>query len=268
MGTSLTTYSERFAEYANEYVENEDRSGGRFISTRGGVLSFQDEQLPGNQMIVVILDSVRENTFFEGRFDPESMTGPKCYAFGRREDEMGPHESMQAHPDTFEPQNDTCAGCPQSEWGSSDTGRGKACQQRRRLALIPAGMFEKGQRRGEWEPMVFDDEAHYRLADMALMKLPVTSVKDYSKYVQSVSASERRPPFGVFTRIWLEPDAKTQYRVCFEMLDVVPDELAEVIMARHAQAREAIVTPYTPMEDDRPAGKGAGAVRGLRKGKR
>jgi hypothetical protein len=53
---------------------------------------------------------------------------------------MGPHPSMQADAN-FQPQSDLCKTCEHNQWGSADKGRGKACQNRRRLTMIPAGVF-------------------------------------------------------------------------------------------------------------------------------
>lgn len=255
MGTDLTHYKEQLAIAAKQYKEAEKlQSSGGFLTTRGGVFRLHDEPIPGNQICAIILDSVVEHTLYEGRFDPNNMAPPVCYAFGRDADDMAPHESMQDHPDIFYPQNDTCTGCPNMEWGSSDTGTGKACQQRRRLAIIPAGQFIPAGKY-DFDVEIFDDEAHYQHADMAMLKLPVTSVKEYAKFVHSVANDYSLPPYGVIARIWLEPDPKSQYKVCFETLDVVPDELLPTIFSRHEQAKASIITPYTPMEEREERGQ-------------
>jgi hypothetical protein len=249
MANNITHYKEQLAAAAAKYKQTEKlESRGGFLTTRGGVFRLHDEEIPGNQICAVILDSVFENTLYEGRFDPNNMAPPVCYAFARDSDDLAPHESMQAHPDIFVPQNDTCHGCPHLEWGSSDTGRGKACQQRRRLAIIPAGQFiPRGKY--DFDVEIFDDEAHYENAEMALLKLPVTSVQEYGRYVHSVANEHSLPPYGVISRVWLEPDPKSQYKVMFETLDLVPDHLLPIVFQRHDLARETIITPYSPMED-------------------
>lgn len=264
MGREITNYDEEFARKAAEYAESEQLTGGQFITTRGGVLRFGDEVMPGNQIAVVIVDSVFENTYYEGRFNADEPVPPVCYAFARgdKKDEMFPHPAMQDHPH-FQPQNvardgtvEGCQTCPMNEWGSADQGRGKACQNRRRLALLPAGFYSKKRGDRDFTLELFDDEKHYKSADLAFLKLPVTSVKDYSKYVTQLSASVHKPPFGVVTRIWCEADSNSQYKIRFEMIEELPEFLAPAVFARNEEARGSIITPYAPPREDDDRGRG------------
>jgi hypothetical protein len=138
------------------------------------VLSFDDEPFPGNQVAAIVLDSVFENTYYEHDWKPGHIENPTCYAFGRTEDELGPHPAMQDDPDHFVPQHDECAGCPMAEWGSAKRGTGKACQQRRRLFMVPAGMFERAKN-GGYDLTLVDDPEELAAFDPALLKVPVTS---------------------------------------------------------------------------------------------
>src|ERR1700743_3268418 len=99
MANDIVNYDERYARRAQKATDNEQLRSGTFISTRGGVMSLGDEILPGAQGCVIILDWVRENTYYQERFDPENPKPPTCYAFARgpeEEAEMAPHPSMQA----------------------------------------------------------------------------------------------------------------------------------------------------------------------------
>ena len=170
---------------------------------------------------------------------------------------------MQSDLSYFKPQHDSCKGCPKNEWGSADQGRGKACQNRRRLALIPAGYYQAKRGSRDFDLQIFDDPKHFQSADVAYIKLPVLSVKEWSKYVVQVSTSLRLPPHGVVTRLFVEPDAKAQYKVGFEMIEEVPDALLPIIMERHAQASTVIMQGYAPPQE-REAPK-PGSLRGLRR---
>lgn len=245
MGTNLVNYDEAYAKLAQQQAD-EEQTGGQFITTKGGVLSFNEEELPGNQMCVIVLDAVRENTYYSEKYDADNVVPPKCYAFGRGNEELAPHESMAKHLDYFEPQAEECSTCPFNEFGSADTGRGKACQQRRRLALIPAGFYSKKPKSRDFDLELFTDAKHFQTADMAFLKIPVTSTKRWSQYVTQLSAQFHRPSFGVITRIWLENDAKHQFHVHFEMIEELPNELTPIIFARNEEAKKAIITPYAP----------------------
>jgi hypothetical protein len=255
MGKQLAKYDPNWAAYAEQYAQEERGSGNLQVSTRGGVLRVGEDEMPGNRICVLIMDSVHENTYYGKRFDPDNILPPICFAIGRDARELAPHEAMDDH-DYFQPQADSCAECPMAEWGSSDTGRGKACSNRRRLLVMPAGAYTKVKgSRGEYELEIFDDEAHFEQADMAVLKLPVTSVKNYTKFVQLVAKRYGRPPFGVYAEIYIEPDPKSQYKVCFDLIEEVPDELAEVITARHEEAKDMIEEPYSPPMDEPSEGK-------------
>lgn len=255
MGKQLVQYNAAWADEAARYAKQEKQSGGSLtVSTRGGVLRVGDDQMPGNRICVLVMDSILENTYYGRRFDPENVLPPVCYAIGRDAREMAPHPAMKEHA-FFEAQSGDCASCPMSEWGSSDTGRGRAYQNKRRLILLPAGMYTKVKgSRNDYELEIFDDVAHYEQAELATMKLPVTSVKNYTKFVQDVAKQHQRPPFGVFAEIYIEPDPKTQYKVLFDVVDLVDDELAEAIFARHEEAKGKIEEGYRPPESDAGTG--------------
>jgi len=261
---ALTNYDEAWAKQAETYTEQFQAQGGTFLSTRAGVLSFGDEELRGNQACVIVLDSVFENTMYEGKFNPDEATAPLCYAFGRDKDEMAPHESMQLDA-YFKPQHETCQGCKWNEWGSADTGRGKACQNRVRLALIPAGYYQPKKGSRDMDLELFADPKHFQTADVAFIKLPVTSVELWGKYVRSVAAASNRPPHGVVTRMFLEPHAKFQYQVHFETIELVSNELASIVMARHEEAVKQVIQGYR-VPEERPAAP-QGSLRGLRRGR-
>jgi len=266
---ALVPISERWAEQAQQAQAEEPVGEGHFISLKSGVLSIDDEEMPGNQMYVIIIDHYRENTYFGSRYDPDQATPPKCYAFARGADgdDMGPHESMKEslvwEGGYFEPQNDVCRTCPMNEWGTADTGRGKACQNRRRLVLLPAGYCEPKKGSRDFDVHLFTDPAHYQTCDEVQMKLPVTSAKEFSKYVSQLGAQFQRPPHGVLTRIFVEPDPKNQFRVCFEMVEEVPDDLAQIIMDRNEQCRAKEFRGYSPPQEGATSTRQPGSLRGV-----
>lgn len=264
-GREITTYDDAYAKAAQQYAAQETKSGGRFLSTRAGVLSFDEQALPGNQLACIVLDSVMENTYYSTRFDGSGPTVPPvCYAFGRGDTDMFPHiESMQKAPHYFVPQHIEngqvagCDGCPKAQWGSSDTGRGKACSNRYRLALLPAGVYEQSPNRRDWELGLYDDPAYFQSAEVLYLKLPVTSGKRWSDYTRMLRTTLGRPPFGAVTRLYLQPDPKTQFGVHFELIEPLPDELAPAIIRRNQETMTQIIQGYEP-PDDTQQPKGAG----------
>ena len=116
---------------------------------------------------------------------------------------------------------------------------------------------------------VFEEPSHYREADMAFLKIPVTSVKGWSKYVHQLHKEHGRPPYGVLTRIYIKADPKTQFKVMFEFIEAIEDEdVLNVVMVRNADAMKDIAQPYeepTPEELEKPASKSKSRLDGLQK---
>lgn len=232
--------------------------GGKFLSLQAGVMSFDGNPLPGNQMAVVILADIMENSFYDAAYDPNTPASPKCFAFGHDEADMEPHDAVD-NDEYFDRQHPQCSGCPQAEWGSAPTGKGKACKNVMRIAIIPAGVYKgKGTGRNQtFDLDLYDDPEHFRKAEVAYLKIPVMSVKNYSKYVKQLNADMSRPPWGVVTNIYLEPDPKSQFRVMFELLDKLDSDILAAVMPRHKAEDTSMDFPYQPPQDDKEAAPAA-----------
>lgn len=268
VGTSLVAYEERFAQDASDLAAREARSG-TFISLEGGIFSVNKETL-GREICVIVIDSYFEFTFFppERKFDRDNPLPPVCYAFSREKAALEPHPSMQADLSYFRPQFSQCKGCPWNEWSSSARGRGKACQNRERLILLPAGYFAAKRGSRDTELQLFDDPQHFARADAVSLRLPVTSVELWSKYVTQLASTRRRPPYAVYTRIFTEPNAKTQFKVNFEFLEECPDSLFETLTSRVDGQLAQPFAGYTPPDAAAnvidQSGSPQGRVHGLR----
>lgn len=242
--TALVKWDEELAKQAEIAAGMEaNTGGGQFFSLRNGILSWQDASLPNNQMAVIILDSIFETAYYEGKYDPDTPQSPVAFAFGRDEKTMTWHENSDP-----EFAGKLCIESDVCQWGSADTGRGKAARETRRLAMIPAGSFNPVS--GKFE--LFEEEEHFASTAIGFMKLPVTSVKGYASFVKQVAGALRRPPFGIVTKVKVFPDPKTQFKVVFEPVMNIPDELMGTIMQRHEEAKSIIDFPYQPA-DEQPA---------------
>ena len=258
--TALTKWDEELAKQAEIAAGMEaSAGGGQFFSTRGGQLSWQDAPLPGNEMAVIILDHIFETVYYEGRYDPDTPQSPTAFAFGRDQDELRWHENSDP-----EFAGQLCSESEVCEWGSADTGRGKAARETRRLAMVPAGQFD---RNGDLE--LFEDPEHYATTTIGFMKLPVTSVKGFANFVKQVAGALKRPPFGIVARVAVVPDAKTQFKVVFEPLEKVSDDLMGIIMERREEAMATIDFPYQRNdEEEEPAPKHGRAAKPARRSRR
>lgn len=233
-GTAVMSWRDRLSAYAKEASAVADEAGGgggKFVSAKKGKLYFDGQPVAGNVLDVVVTHSVIEHAFYESDYDPDNPQSPVCFAFGSKVSEMAPHEK------SLKPQANKCQGCEHNEWGSSDKGKGKACKNIMRLALLPA------------KPL--DAEAIAK-AEVAYMKLPVTSVKGFAQYTKRLEATLGLPPFAVVTQLGCVDDDKTQFKITFAdtaRLDG-EDEIMNAIEKHHNVQREAILFPYQPPSEE------------------
>lgn len=237
----IVAWDEELAKQAEVASAMEAATGGtgQFFGLKSGILTWQDAPVVGNQMAVIILDAIMETVYYEGAYDPDTPQSPTAFAFGRDEKTMVWHENSDP-----EFAGKLCSESDVCQWGSADTGKGKAARETRRLALIPAGNFTKS---GDLD--LYEDPDHFQKAAIGFMRLPVTSVKGYASFVKQVAAALRRPPHGILTHISVVPDPKTQFRVLFEAIEPVDNSLMPIIMKRHEEAKLTIDFPYTPVEE-------------------
>lgn len=224
MSNAVATISnERLAALAAaaKQAAAKERPSVSKISLKAGVMSVGGNPCKDNKLEAIILVATYRNTYYKGRYDPNNVVNPNCFAFGETDEALAPHENVS------DPINSTCAGCPNAEWGSDPGGgRGKACKQTRRLVLLPA--------------MVLNAENSaeaIKSAEMAILDVPVTSVKNYSQYVNVLAASIGLPMWACVTELWTQPDSKTQFKLNFKGIKAVPsDEMLDAIEARKAEA--------------------------------
>ena len=260
-GTDIVKWDEELAKYADESAKAEANAGSglQAFSLKAGVLALDGNQMPNNEMAVVILDHIFENTFYLEDYDPETPSPPTAYALGRDEAELRWSEDSVAElADGEKIAGELCSESSINQWGSADKGRGKACRNLRRLLMIPAGVINK--KTGEFE--LVEDDGHYASAKPAFMKLPPTSTTNWSNYVKSLAGSLRKPPFAVATRVKVVPDAKTQFKVVFEALAELPQSLLATVLKRHKEAEVLIMQGYDMSEREQPAAKGKPASKG------
>lgn len=255
--TAIAKWDEELAAAAAVAAEMEAHvGGGNFLSTKGGQLSWQGTELPDSQVAAIILDARLENAYYQAAYDPDAPASPTCYALGTDEKSLEPHSDVPEN----QRQCHNCAECPQNQFGTAERGRGKACRNARRLALIVAGQFD-GDDRFSFEP----NEVHFEKTDIGILKIPPTSLRGYANFVKQLASLKKLPPFAVATRIVVRPDKDVQMRIEFSVLDRVPNELLAIIKTRREEAQALLDTAYqmTPAVAPQKSARGPknGAVR-------
>lgn len=261
MTTDIVSYDAEWAAFAQQFqTQVPVTAGGKTLSIKGGVFTLGEDQL-GTMLCAIILDSVAINTYYEGDYVDGAKSTPKCYAYGFPPEEMKPHvESMQLHMDHFYPQTlnpatgeiGPCSKCKWNEYGTATRGAGKACQNRDRLALIPAGMFVQQRGGFGYDLKLFTDPNHFASSELNKLNLPVTSVRNYREFANKIIQQTGRPPWGVISVIELAPHPKYQTEVKFHLQELVPSELFPVIRDRYLTAHAGMIEPFSPPKDDGP----------------
>lgn len=218
----LVNWEQELANEAEIAAKNEQKSGGAYLSARNGQLSFQGNPIAGNKLDVIILEHVYENAYYPGKFDPNNPSSPVCFASAKKEVDLIPSSE-----DCDDVQNETCEGCPQNEFGTADTGRGKACKNSRKLSLITADSL--------------DDIEN---AQVALMNLPATSVKAWATYVQQLALTVKRPTYAVITQISVVPDVKTQFKIGFKLVSSISQSSLAELRAKREANESLLFIPY------------------------
>jgi len=230
----LVNWDERLAVQATDAAASE-RPAVSKISLRAGVMSYMDSPIPDNNLDCIVLASCIEHVWYDSDFDPDVITPPACFALaslGTGDSAIVPHEVVPS------PVHENCGGCPKFEWGSGK-GRGKACSSRRRLALIPA--------------TALDNPDTIAAAEIAVLGVPVTSVKKWGTYVNVLSSSFQRPPWAMVTNISAAPHPKTMFTVNFKAVRKVESEVLAALEQSIDNATNIIFQPFdmtVSSEDD------------------
>lgn len=195
------------------------------------------EESPG-PIDLVILDFIAAHYFYEGTFDPDDITPPGCFALGREIATLTPHETA------VNKQADTCAVCPQNQFGSAQRGKGKACSNCRLLAVLPLDAV--------------DD------TPIQILKVSPTGLRSFDAYVAGVARTFQLPPIGVATKVGFDPTPDFPSLRFAEPQRLDDDRLAFYV-SRREEARQILMTPpdttSLKVEQPKPA---AGAKRKAR----
>lgn len=202
------------------------------ISTKSGIMTYMGQAVPNNELNVIILATINENNFFEGKFDPRNPRNPICFAFGKPQPD-GSKPSMVPPAELVEPnrQASNCDVCDWSKWNSdseSVSGKGKRCKELYKLGLIPVS--------GDGN-------------EMAILRVPVTSRKNYEVYINTLAAAAARPPWGVVTKVKVKPHVKNQFEVVFSLVEPLPEEALGNVWKKIDGAYETLMQPYDPNQD-------------------
>lgn len=203
-------------------------SAGNFISTRGRRFTFKGDVLD-DPLNVIVLDYAQDFAFFDRAFDPDNPHPPACFALGVcRVEDLMPHEKAPV------PQSEACLGCPNNEFGSG-TGKGKACKNQWRLAVVAS-----------------DDVS----GDIAMLRISPVGYRPWEGYVKSLERKYGLPPSGVYTELAFDDNQPDFPVVSASFMEQIQDaEVLSIVIERQQEARELLLEPNYAVDQYEPPSK-------------
>jgi hypothetical protein len=240
-GKALMNIDQKLAEAAGGTAV-EKPSGGVKFSAKGGVLSLGGQKLKDNLVDVIVLEFSAKNTYYSGPYNEDNPAPPDCFAIELAEGKDF-EDKLEPHANSTEPVADRCFGCKFNEFKSGDNGKGKACKNRRDLAVLPADVLDH------------EDPADVAKAildsDLAVFSVSPSNISVWKSFVAGL-ARAKLPLWGVTTRISL-PSVFTQDFQVVDGGDLKPkltQAVWDAIEKKRAEARELLVVPYEPMSEE------------------
>jgi hypothetical protein len=122
-----------------------------------------------DNFVGIIVEFTNRNLFYSSAYNESSIEPPDCYAVNPIMASMAPAENAP------EKQAESCAECPNNAFGS--LGKGKACKNSRRLALLPP-----------------DDDG---TGTLMTLDVSPTAIKRFDKMVSDVRRDFNMLPIGI-----------------------------------------------------------------------
>lgn len=193
------------------------RDGKRTIVTRP-----DDPEAPANYVDAIFVKSnpALTKVFYLKGYEEGSAAKPDCFS----------NDGVRPDPGAPAPQAKSCATCPHNAFGSGQNGKGKACSDTRRVAVVALSSLD--------DPM--------------LLRIPAGSFKNLAKYASYLSARNIKSVAAVLTRIKFDADEATPKLVFSPRALLGPDVIAEVkrLAATDLVAQIVGLAPTPHDEDD------------------
>ena len=165
----------------------------------------------------IIVDFVSFNTYYEGAYNPDNVVPPNCFAIGTvKNDDLVPSDSS---PERQDDGCGFCKGCWANAFKSADNGKGKACKQSIRVAVL------------------LDDGELHRL------NISSTGLTAFGAYVRDVAGSLGAAPYGVMTTFTFDDKFDYPSVRCTDPVTLNDDQLAYVFNKRDDALAMLMVEP-------------------------
>lgn len=195
---------------------------GRFAVRPAGEDEFLYPQLE-LPVIVIGANPVLSKRYYLGAYDPNAkeIKAPDCYS----DNGIGPSAGSSA------PQSERCATCPHNSWNSGVNGKGKACNDRKNLAVILPDDIQLGQ---EMVNYTEEDPVLFRL------EIPPASQSPWGKFCKDLAA-QGAPIEGVRIFLGFDPQVVGKFTFRGEWATAEQVDLVEGIKETEVDGIKALV---------------------------
>lgn len=210
--TSVVSIQEALAAQAASMANRISPPSGNKIKLSLGMMTLPDGTKTPGPINSVIVDFISTNKYYGRPFDRDNPLPPVCFAIGEDPKTLVPS------PNSPEPQAKSCKDCEWNKFKSADNGKGKACRNERKAALLPPDADET--------------------TPMWVIEAGPTSVQSFDAHVQNVVRTFGLGPTSVVTEIAMNTTvdwAATLFG------NPTPNENPGIAVARQAEARELLM---------------------------
>lgn len=240
--TQVATLQQRLQNMAKEQNESVDPSqNNKIVIHNDSQFKLPDGSIVNAPMPVVILTFMARNTYYEKGYKEGVISPVSCAAQGfRKNDDLVPYEEG-----LLDKQADSCRECWANEYGSAPQGDGKACQNRKQVAILGINTDDEGT------PVELTGE-------MLRFDTSPTATGKFDKLVGKIAKRYDRPLCCFLVEADIMPAGK-QHAVYFTNEQMLPEELILEAIERVELAKaELDVKPLMQSRgEDAPARKPA-----------
>lgn len=220
--SDLATIQAQIKERLDKARDTIAAPSARAISTKGKVFTLPSGATSQGPLSCIILDWRNFFKLYTKPYNPMQPTPPDCFALGSDLNELAPH------PSAVKPACTSCSECTFNKFGSAPGGgRGKACKNTVRLAVIPAD-FAKTTKE--------DTEA-------AFLNISPTGIRGWSSFVSNLIAVDLHP-MNIVTEVSFDP--QSAYPTLVFKAGKVHDDLE---LAWHIQQKAQAALDAPPVSD-------------------
>lgn len=218
---TLKDIDKALSKHVSDAAARIERPAGQTIGIKGKKFKYKNDVI-GRVANFVIVDFIRANAYYDTPFHEDTIELPACLALSVDGENMVPLEHAPRK------QNAQCDGCEQNAWGSADIGRGKACAEQYRIAVLAVDHSRKET---------------YANCEMATITVPPTSKQNFGDYVHALDEKTGRPPLAFLTEMSFDDNIDHEV-LLFEVSKSYKDaKTLSQILGRADEARDMLMTP-------------------------